>query len=150
MSEPAERTRTVTAVRVRYPETDRMNVAYHGHYLAWYEMGRTELMRQAGCAYKDLEDQAGVFFPVIALGSRYLRPARYDDALEVHTRLAEVAGARVRFEYELFRQADHVLLATGFTEHAAVGRDGRPMRLPRSLVERLQARAADESKRAGS
>ena len=127
-----------------------MNVAYHGHYLAWYEMGRTELMREVGCAYGDLEDREGVFFPVIAVGSRYLHPARYDDALEVHTRLAQVAGVRVRFEYELFRQADHVLLATGFTEHAAVGRDGKPIRLPRPLLARLEARAASHARRARS
>lgn len=147
MSEPAERVRTVTTVRVRYPETDRMNVAYHGHYLAWFEMGRTELMREAGCAYKELEDREGLFFPVISLGSRYLRPARYDDVLEVHTRLAQAGGARVRFEYELHRQADGALLATGFTEHAAVGPDGKAVRLPRPLLARLQAHAGSDAKR---
>ena len=52
-------------VRVRYPETDRMGVAYHGHYLAWFEIGRTELMRDLGCSYADLEDRDGIFFPVI-------------------------------------------------------------------------------------
>jgi len=118
-----------------------MNVAYHGHYLAWYEMGRTELMREAGCAYRDLEDHDGLFFPVIEVGSRYLRPARYDDELEVRTRLTRVTGARVRFEYELLRSADRAVLATGYTEHAAVGRDGKPTRLPAELRDRLLARA---------
>jgi len=134
-----EAARIVTVLRVRYPETDRMDVAYHGHYLAWYELGRTELMREAGCAYGELEDREGLFFPVIEVGSRYLRPARYDDTLEVHTRLARIDGARVRFEYELFRRADRVLLATGFTEHAAVRRDGKPTRLPEALRARLRA-----------
>ena len=139
MSGSAEPGRCVTVLRVRYPETDRMNVAYHGHYLAWYELGRTELMREAGCAYGALEEGAGIFFPVIEVGSRYLRPAHYDESLEVHTRLVRVDGARVRFEYDLFRPADRTLLATGFTEHAAVGRDGRPTRLPQALRARLRA-----------
>jgi acyl-CoA thioester hydrolase len=139
VSTSAERGARVTELRVRYPETDRMDVAYHGHYLAWYEIGRTELMREAGCAYRDLEDRQGLFFPVIEVGSRYLQPARYDDALEVHTRLVKVGGARFRFEYELFRRGDRVLLATGFTEHAAVGRDGKPTRLPPELRARLLA-----------
>jgi acyl-CoA thioester hydrolase len=116
-----------------------MGVAYHGHYLAWYEMGRTELMRQLGCAYADVERREKIFFPVVEAGSRYLTPARYDDELEVRTRLAHVGGARVRFEYELIRGADQRLLATGFTEHASVGSTGRPVRLPAGLRAKLKS-----------
>ncbi len=114
-----------------------MGVAYHGHYLVWYEMGRTELMRAVGCTYGELEEREGIFFPVVALGSRYLLPARYDESLQVRTRLTRVGAARVRFEYELVREADGRLLATGFTEHGAVGHNGRPTRMPRALRERL-------------
>jgi acyl-CoA thioester hydrolase len=124
---------------VRYAETDQMGVAYHGHYLAWYEMGRTELMRELGCAYGDLERREGIFFPVVEAGSRYLVPARYDDLLQVRTRLVRIGGARVRFEYELIRSDDEQLLATGFTEHASVGAAGRPVRLPAGLREKLQS-----------
>jgi len=150
VSEPAERqgSRTsATPVRVRYAETDRMGVAYHGHYLAWYEMGRTELMRELGCTYRELEDREGIFFPVIEVGSRYLAPARYDDVLQVLTRLVRVGGARVRFEYELIREADGKKLANGFTEHAAVGRDGRPTRLPKMVKDRLCAQATGRATR---
>ena len=130
---------SATNVRVRYAETDQMGVAYHGHYLAWYEMGRTELMRELGCAYGELEQRDGIFFPVVEVGSRYLVPARYDDVVRVHTRLALVAGARVRFEYELTRESDGRVLATGFTVHAAVRAGGRPIRMPEALRERLLA-----------
>ena len=135
---------SATSVRVRYAETDQMGVAYHGHYLAWYEMGRTELMRELGCAYGELEQREGIFFPVVEVGSRYLAPARYDDLLQIRTRLAFVGGARVKFEYELVRDSDGRLLATGFTEHAAVGTGGRPIRMPAALRAQLRSgQAAD-------
>jgi acyl-CoA thioester hydrolase len=128
------------SVRVRYPETDRMNVVYHAHYLVWFELGRTELMRALGHAYGELEDRDGIFFPLIEVGARYRAPARYDDLLTVHTRVASVGGARVRFDYRVVREADHRLLATGFTEHASLGRDGRPTRMPAQLRRRLTPR----------
>jgi len=127
-----------TGLRVRYSETDRMGVVYHAHYLVWFELGRTELMRQLGCDYRALEERRGIYFPVREAGARYLSPARYDDVLEVRTRLDEVGGARVRFDYELIRGDDGKLLARGFSEHAAVDGSGKPQRLPADLAARLR------------
>ena len=124
--------------RVRYPETDRMGVAYHGHYLVWFELGRTELMRELGFPYGELEEGKGLFFPVVEAGARYRRPARYDDALEVEAQVVRVGGARVRFDYRLFRSGESEPLATGFTEHGAVDAEGRPCRLPESIRDALQ------------
>lgn len=114
-----------------------MGVAHHTHYFVWFELGRTELMRARGCAYGALEDERGVYFPVVQAEAKYLSPARYDDSLEIRTRLAEAGGVRVRFEYEVVRPADGTVLAEGFTVHASVGRDGRPIRLPEDLRRRL-------------
>ena len=132
-----------TTARVRYPETDRMGVAHHTHYFVWFELGRTELMRSAGCTYRELEDADGVFFPVVAAGAVYKAPARYDEVVEIETRLTKTEGVRVRFEYALRRPGDGRLLATGFTVHASCGRDGRPRRLPESVRLRLTG-AEDE------
>ena len=126
-----------TTTRVRYPETDRMGVVHHTHYFVWFELGRTELMREAGCPYGDLEDGEGVFFPVIEAGAVFRAPARYDEVVGIETRLVSVSGARVRFEYAV-RREDGELLATGFTVHASCGGDGKPARLP----ERVRARLA--------
>jgi acyl-CoA thioester hydrolase len=126
---------------VRYAETDRMNVVYHTHYLVWFEIGRTELMRELGCAYAELEEEHGIYFPLREVGARYHAPARYDDKLDVRTVLASVGGASVRFGYRVIRRADGRLLVTGFTEHAAVGAEGRPRRLPPKLRGRLFAGA---------
>jgi acyl-CoA thioester hydrolase len=122
---------------VRYPEADKMGVAWHGHYLAWFELGRTEWMRDAGCPYGELENERGIFFPVVAVGAKYRAAARYDERLRVRTRLTRLSGARVRFEYEVLREATNQLLAEGFTEHGTVNAEGRPCRLPADLSRQL-------------
>jgi acyl-CoA thioester hydrolase len=114
-----------------------MGVAHHTHYFVWFELGRTELMRGAGCAYGALEDDDGVFFPVIEAKAEYVAPARYDEVLEIETRLTQVEGVRVRFEYVVRRAEDAATLARGYTLHASCGRDGRPTRLPETLRARL-------------
>src|SRR5580765_1500073 len=115
-----------------------MGVAHHTHYFVWFELGRTELMREAGCAYGALEDEAGVFFPVIEAGAAFKASARYDERIEIETRLVAAEGARVRFEYALRRADDGTLLATGFTVHAACGPEGRPIRIPEAVRARLE------------
>jgi acyl-CoA thioester hydrolase len=126
------------STRVRYPETDRMGVAYHAHYLVWFELGRTELMRELDLTYHEIEERSGIRFPVVEVGARYYNPARYDERIHVTTRLVAVGGARVRFEYRVTREADGVRLAEGFSEHASVDRSGRPVRLPAELRRKLE------------
>jgi acyl-CoA thioester hydrolase len=114
-----------------------MGVAHHTHYFVWFELGRTELMRDAGCAYGTLEDDDGVFFPVIEAGAEYLASARYDEVIEIETRLTAAEGVRVRFDYVVRSASGARVLSKGFTVHACCGRDGRPMRLPEGLRARL-------------
>jgi acyl-CoA thioester hydrolase len=130
---------TSTTFRVRYPEIDRMGVAHHSNYFIWFEMGRTELMRGLGCDYRSVEDDHDIAFPVINAGASFIASARYDDRLEIRARLSEVGRARMRFDYELRRREDGSLLATGFTEHAVVNGQGRPVRMPREVRERLES-----------
>jgi len=85
---------STSIIRVRYAETDQMGVAYHGGYFAWFEVGRTDLLRTRGMTYKDLE-AADLRLPVIEAGARFLKPALYDDLIEVRTRVAEHSGALV-------------------------------------------------------
>jgi acyl-CoA thioester hydrolase len=125
-----------TTVRVRYAETDQMGVAWHGEYLAWFEVGRTDLLRGCGCTYRDLEAQ-GLRLPVIEVQARFLRPARYDDVLEIRTRLTALGKVRVSFAYEVRRDGTEGPLATGSTSHAALDREGRLCRIPEDLRRRL-------------
>jgi acyl-CoA thioester hydrolase len=129
--------RSSSTVRVRYAETDQMGVAYHGNYFAWFEVGRTDLLRQFGLTYKELEGQQ-VRLPVIETHVRYRKPALYDDLLEIRTRLTEMTGVRLVFEYDVVRDGEPEPLAEAMTAHAAVDAQGRPRRLPEDLRRRLQ------------
>ena len=123
-------------VRVRYPEVDRMGIAHHTAHFVWFEIGRTEMMRERGLAYSKVEEE-GILLPVIDAACTYHAPARYDEVLCVRTTVAELRGARVIFSYRIERVEDGTLLATGRTTHAAVDRTGRPCRLPARLTEQL-------------
>ena len=125
------------SVRVRYGETDQMGVVYHANYLLYFEMGRTELLRTAGFAYRELEKR-GVFLVVTESGCRHLAAAGYDDLLSVTTRVGRLGKATIRFEYEI-RGPGGKRLAEGHTELAAVGRDRVPTRLPEEIVNVLKA-----------
>lgn len=117
-------------VRVRYAETDQMGVVYHSNYLIWYEVGRVELMRALGFDYKQMEIQDDTYIVVADVHCRYHYPARYDELLTVRTRILEAKNRTLKFGYELFRQSDNKLLATGDTTHVACNRAGHVKLFP--------------------
>lgn len=126
----------VSAVRVRYAETDKMGVVYHANYLVWFEVGRCELLRQLGWSYRELEAD-GISLPVIEAQCEYRQPTRYDDELAVQTTGYLRSPARVEFHYEVSRPVDGVVAARGRTVHASVNLAGRPCRLPDRIRDAL-------------
>jgi acyl-CoA thioester hydrolase len=130
-------------VRVRYAETDTMGMVYYANYLVWFEVGRTDLLRDAGWSYREMEAE-GYALPVIEANCVYLQPARYDDDLEIRTAGTLLSPIRVKFLYDVVRPADEVTLATGHTVHASLDRGGRPCRLP----DRVRALFAQDEPRA--
>ncbi|MGQ0732674.1 MAG: acyl-CoA thioesterase [Acidobacteriota bacterium] len=133
--EPTSRT-SVSWVRVRYAETDKMGIVYYAHYLVWFEVGRTDWLRETGLTYRAMEED-GLGLPVIEAHCDYRAAARYDDELEVRTRARVVSPVRLAFEYDIIRRSDGVRLATGHTVHATVDRAGRPVRLPARVRDML-------------
>ncbi|MFT3871018.1 MAG: thioesterase family protein [Nibricoccus sp.] len=129
-----------TQINVRYAETDMMGIVYHGSYLPWFEIGRTNLLKEYGIPYRQLEKD-GYFLPVIEVQAKYHRPAVYDDMVTVVTTLREKPGLRINLEYEI-RRGDE-LLVTGKTFHAFIDREGRPVRPPVSFTEKITALFAD-------
>lgn len=125
---------TSCQVRVRYAETDAMGVVYYGNYLTWFEVGRTDLLRHYGSSYRDIEG-GRLFLPVIEAQCRYHHPARYDDVVEIRTTVSRPSRAKLRFDYELSRAADHIAIASGSTLHVATNENGKPCRLPQELTE---------------
>jgi len=109
-----------TTLRVRYAETDRMGIVYHANFVIWFEVGRVELLRQLGFQYSEMEQQDNCHIPVVDLRVRYKAPAQYDDEVVIRTELKNVRSSLLHFSYEVFRQADRTLLATGETMHIIV------------------------------
>ena len=114
-------------IRVRYNETDSMGFLHHGNYFAYFEMGRTELLRAQGGNYRQMEDD-GLFMVVVNVECKYRKPARYDDVLLLKTRIARVTPAKLEHEYRIYRSG--VLLTEARSLLACVDRNGIVQRIP--------------------
>jgi acyl-CoA thioester hydrolase len=126
-------------LRVRYSETDQMGVVYHANYLVWCDIGRTELMRELGYPYAELE-AAGIKLAVAEATVRYGQPARYDDTIVVRTRLTAAQSRAVTFAYEVYREdaAGLQLLAVASTRLIAIDEGGATRRLPSVMLEKFR------------
>lgn len=117
----------ITQIRVRYAETDKMQIVYNGNYLTYFEVARTELVRSLGITYDQFE-KSGFILPVLEAYVKYIGSARYDDLLYVEATLSEFSRLKLNFEYKI-RREDGTLIATGFTRHCWADIEGKPRRL---------------------
>jgi acyl-CoA thioester hydrolase len=125
---------SLTTLRVRYAETDKMGVVYYANFLVWFEVARADLLRSLGWSYRDME-ASGVILPVIEAHCEYRRPARYDDEIEVRTEGRMVSAVKMQFNYTVVRAVEGIVAAEGYTVHAAVDPSGRPCRLPERVKQ---------------
>ncbi|MEM6395687.1 MAG: thioesterase family protein [Bacteroidota bacterium] len=98
-----------THFRVRYALTDQMGYLYYGHYAMLYEVGRTEMLRDLGLTYAEMESQQGVMMPVMSMDMRFVRPARYDELLKIQTELLELPGQTISFRMRVYNEADELV-----------------------------------------
>lgn len=126
-------------VRVRYAETDQMGVVYHSNYFIWFEVGRVELLRQLGFAYRDMESVDDCYIAVVDARCRYRAPAVYDDEVVIRTHIKNVRESMVHFGYELRRAGDGMLLAEGETTHIAVNSEKKITSFPKKYMHALRA-----------
>lgn len=129
-----ERPASVSLVRVRYAETDKMGVVYYANYFVWFEVARADLLRSLGWSYREME-RAGVSLPVIEAQCQYHRSVRYDDEIDVRAEGRLLSQVRMEFSYQVVRREDHALAASGRTVHAALDPAGKPCRLPGRIQE---------------
>jgi acyl-CoA thioester hydrolase len=127
---------TKTEIRIIYGDTDQMGVVYYGNYLRFFEAARNEWLRARGTRWRDVEASHAIYLPVVEAKVNYKRPARYDDVIEVETRLGELGRASLRFDYRVVRGAD--LLALGHTVHACVSREGDIREFPEVVLAQLR------------
>ena len=126
---------SISKIRVRYAETDRMDVVYHSNYLVWFETARIQMLDQIGIPYREIEAR-GLFLPVLTVSAAYKSPARFDDHLEVHLFMKKKPRARMHFEYEV-RRGDEIL-ATGESSHGFMDRQGKGQRPPEDLLRLME------------
>jgi acyl-CoA thioester hydrolase len=132
-----------TEIRVRYKDTDRMGVVYHGNYLTFFEIGRAELMRDLGCAYSKLEAD-GYHLVVIEAAAKYHANVGYDSVVTVKSRIAELRGARIRFDYRVVSE-EGKLLVSGHTVHACILSNQKPTRIPAGVKALIEGKVAISS-----
>ncbi|MBS4535670.1 acyl-CoA thioesterase [Clostridium sp. D2Q-14] len=113
-------------VRARYSETDQMGIIYHANYFNWFEVGRTEFFRNLGYDYKKLEE-IGILLPVIDVGCKYKISAKYDDEIIIETWIEKMKGVKMEFNYNIIRKKDNIILAEGYTLHAFVDNNLKPV-----------------------
>lgn len=123
-----------TQLRVRYAETDAMGIVHHSRYIPWFELGRSDWLRQAGLPYPDFV-ALGYYLTVVEVGARYLKPAGYDEIVTVRTWLEEMHSRGLRIAYEVVNAAGETLV-TGFTRHICITHDGVPARMPDILMQK--------------
>lgn len=139
-------------VRVHYQDTDQMGVAHHANYVSWFEISRTEMMRETGITYRDMEN-LGLLLPVVDMNVKYLKPAHYDEHLAIFTKVVKVSPVRLELDYEVRRIKDDTtetkdehgfvtphgeLLATGNTSHMWINTQWKVTRLDKAAPEVYQ------------
>ncbi|HEY5996689.1 MAG TPA: thioesterase family protein [Candidatus Deferrimicrobiaceae bacterium] len=135
----------VASIRVIYGDTDAMGIVYYGNYLRWFEVGRAELMRRRGFAYREMNDD-DAHLPVVESHAAYRSPARYDDVIDVFAEVCELRGVRLKFGYRIARASDGKTLVEGHTVHAFTDSEGRVIRPSKRFKSMF---VADESCREG-
>ena len=123
-------------LRVRYEETDTMGVVYYAKYLVWMEVGRVSLLRDIGFGYSEWVKQ-DLQFPVVQAHADYRASARFDDEVLVKTKIASIGNKSIRFENEIYKLPDKVLLATGHTVHALMNKAGTTIPFSPELKDKL-------------
>lgn len=128
-------------IRVRYSEAGRQGYAHHAHYFSWFDIGLEEIIKLCGSSYKEIED-IGYFLAPIFDSCKYYHPAGYNDELTIRVTVADLSSVKVRFSYEVIREKDAKLVATGQTDHVFVDKNFRPYSIKR-VMPRLYAMLED-------
>jgi acyl-CoA thioester hydrolase len=124
-------------IRVRYGETDQMGYLYYGNYAQYYEVGRVELIRSLGVTYKELEDEHGIWLPVVSLDMRFVRPAYYDELLRVETTVRELPDTHIVFHVEVFNEKNKLVNAGRVRLCFFDAKQKKVVQAPDFLLERM-------------
>jgi acyl-CoA thioester hydrolase len=135
--------KNIIEYRVIHADIDAMGVVYYANYLSWFERGRTELFREIAIPYTDVVKQ-GIITPVSEVSCKYRKPAQYDDVVQIETRVSSFKKVTIVFDYEIYRKADRALLVTGYTKHGFLDLDGKIVKIPTFIHDKITTLLADQ------
>lgn len=133
---------TTHSIRVRYGETDPMKYVYYGNYAEYLEVARVELFRKLGMSYDEIENQ-GIWLPVSEFSIKYLKPARYDELLQIHTYIKKIPGVRIEFEYEIYNSSDLKITEAKTTLFFLSSDTGKIIKCPPFLMDLITQKWID-------
>lgn len=133
----------VIKIRVIYADTDAMGVVYHANYIKWFEMGRTELLREMGIVYAELES-SGYNLPVTELYCQYHLPVRYDNIILVETGINYFRRSILKFDYLIWDEKMEKILTEGRTVHVFTNNEGKIVRAPKTFAEKVEERKGNQ------
>ncbi|MCC9044593.1 acyl-CoA thioesterase [Myroides sp. M-43] len=125
-------------VRVRYAETDKMGVVYHGNYAQYFEIGRVEWLRNLGISYRKMEE-LGVMLPVVSLTMNYKKSAFYDDEITIRTIFKKMSSVKIEFDYELYNKNGDLLTTANSILVFVNMETGRPIAAPQYVIEKIES-----------
>ncbi|MBQ8636388.1 MAG: acyl-CoA thioesterase [Clostridia bacterium] len=125
---------TTTLLEVRYAETDMMGIMHHSRYYPWFEVARTEFIKQVGMTYSEME-RMGVMIPLTETEAKYISGLRYEEKAEVSCTLFELSAARCGFKYVVKRLSDGKITTTGITRHGFVDSEFKAINLKKKFPE---------------
>jgi acyl-CoA thioester hydrolase len=129
---------TETPIRIHYALTDQMGMVYYGNYAQFYEIGRTEAIRQLGYTYKNIEAM-GIIMPVVKTQSHFLRPAKYDDLITVKTILKEMPTSHsITFYTEIYNEEKKLLNKGETTLYFIEASSMKKVTMPLELANKLK------------
>lgn len=128
---------TTHSIRVRYAETDPMKYVYYGNYATYFEVARVELFRSIGISYDEIENQ-GIWLPVSDYKIKYIRPALYDQKLEIHTYVKKIPGVRIEFEYEIYNEEHTKITEASTTLFFLDAKTNKVIKCPDFLMELIE------------
>jgi acyl-CoA thioester hydrolase len=127
-----------TQVRVRYADTDQMQVVYHAKYIEYFEVGRTDAMRSIGITYKNIE-QSGLVMPVVSVDCKFIRPALYDDLLTIRTSLLQLTNDhKIEFHQSVYNEMDDLLCKGKVVLYFMKKSTYQKINIPTTLFEKLE------------
>lgn len=121
-------------INVRYVETDKMGIVHHSNYYIWFEEARGEFIKKIDVSYKEME-KIGIMLPVAETQCKYIRPSFYGDELTIETFIKELTPVKIIFNYNVIRESDEKIIATGATKHAFVNQSLKIINLKKHYID---------------